>query len=147
MLFSALTVALRHFFYSKKVLIVPSNRKPPPSITVIGNPPDANRHEYRGGRYAQNSCKGKRHSDGMPSNKKIKEILLPARCEALSAISALSAGHYYLMRIVFYCPDFYCPAEIKEIAEIIVTDPREALSAISAGNKHLPRENRIVPQK
>ena len=30
----------------------------------------------------------------------IKEILLPARCEALSAISALSAGHYYLMRIV-----------------------------------------------
>ena len=46
MLFSALTVALRHFFYSKKALIVPSNRKPPPSITVIGNPPDANRHEY-----------------------------------------------------------------------------------------------------
>ena len=36
------------------------------------------------------------------------------------------------MRIVFYCPDFYCPAEIKEIAEIIVTDPREVLSAISA---------------
>ena len=64
--------------------------------------------------------------------KEIKEILLPARCEALSAISALSAGHYYLMRIVFYCPDFYCPAEIKEIAEIIVTDPREVLSAISA---------------
>ena len=47
--------------------------------------------------------------------KEIKEILLPARCEAISAISALSAGHYYLMRIVFYCPNFYCPAEIKEI--------------------------------
>ena len=99
-------------FYSKKALIVPSNRKPPPSITVIGNPPDANRHEYHGGRYAQNFCKGKRHPDGMPSDKKnkiiqvsdvayfycpaeikeIKEIFLPARCEALSAISALSAG-------------------------------------------------------
>ncbi|MBQ9569671.1 MAG: hypothetical protein IJR24_06265, partial [Alloprevotella sp.] len=33
----------------------------------------------------------------------------------------------------FYCPDLYCPAEIKEIAEIIVTDPREVLSALSAG--------------
>ena len=75
--------------------------------------------------------------------KEIKEILLPARCEAISALSALSAGHYYLMRIVFYCPDFYCPAvigfaaslveEIKEIAEIIVTDPREVLSALSVG--------------
>ena len=33
--------------------------------------------------------------------KEIKEILLPARCEALSAISAISVGHYYPMRIVF----------------------------------------------
>ena len=33
-----------------------------------------------------------------------------------------------------YCPDFYCPAEIKEIAEIIVTEPREVLSALSAGH-------------
>ena len=24
------------------------------------------------------------------------------------------------MRIVFYCPDFYCPAEIKEIKEIFI---------------------------
>ena len=64
--------------------------------------------------------------------KEIKEILLSSLCEALSAISAISAGHYYLLRIVFFCPDFYCPAEIKEIAEIIVTDPREVLSAISA---------------
>ena len=46
--------------------------------------------------------------------KEIKEILLPAQGEALSAISALSAGHYYLMRIVFYCP-----TEIKEITEIL----------------------------
>ena len=58
--------------------------------------------------------------------------MFPSLCEALSAISAISVGHYYLMRIVFYCPDFYCPAEIKEIAEIIVTDPREVLSALSA---------------
>ena len=43
------------------------------------------------------------------------------------------------MRIVFYCPDFYCPAEIKEIAEIIVTDPREVLSALSAGHYYLMR--------
>ena len=33
--------------------------------------------------------------------KEITEILLPSLCEALSALSALSAGHYYLMRIVF----------------------------------------------
>jgi len=26
------------------------------------------------------------------------------------------------MGIVFYCPDFYCPAEIKEIKEIQVSD-------------------------
>ena len=70
--------------------------------------------------------------------KEIKEIFIPLGA-ALSAISALSAGHYYLMRIVFYCPDFYCPAEIKEIAEIIVTDPREVLSALSAGNYYLMR--------
>ena len=52
----------------------------------------------------------------------------------LSAISAISAGHYYLMRIVFYCPDFYCPAEMKEIKEIkeIFIPLGEALSALSA---------------
>ena len=44
--------------------------------------------------------------------KEIKEIFIPLG-EALSAISAISAGHYYLMRIVFYCP-----AEMKEIKEI-----------------------------
>ena len=32
------------------------------------------------------------------------------------------------MRIVFYCP-----TEMKEIAEIIVTRPREVLSALSVG--------------
>ena len=52
---------------------------------------------------------------------------------SLSVISVISVGQYYLMRIVFYCPDFYCPAEIKEIAEIIVTRPRDVLSALSAG--------------
>ena len=40
--------------------------------------------------------------------KEIKEIFIPLGA-ALSAISAISAGHYYLMRIVFYCP-----TEIKE---------------------------------
>ncbi|MDY6297427.1 MAG: hypothetical protein SPL50_03955, partial [Alloprevotella sp.] len=34
--------------------------------------------------------------------KEIKEILLPARCEAISAISAISAGHYYFMHIVLF---------------------------------------------
>ena len=52
--------------------------------------------------------------------KEIAEIILPARCEALSVISALSAGHYYLMRKVF------CPAEIKEI---MLPSTCEALSA------------------
>ena len=118
--------------------------------------------------------------------KEMKESLSPARSEALSVISAISAGlllyhatgfstkEYLLshghrlcrfarrrnkgnkgnsltrpMRSTFcyfchfcgtllshadsiYCPDFYCPAEIKEIAEIIVPDPREVLSALSA---------------
>ena len=46
-----------------------------------------------------------------------------------AALSAISAGHYYLMRKGF-CPDFYCPTvigfaaslveEIKEIKEIFV---------------------------
>ena len=58
--------------------------------------------------------------------KEIKEIFLPLG-EALSAISALSAGHYYLMRIVFYCP-----AGMKEIKEILLPARCEALSAISA---------------
>ena len=66
----------------------------------------------------------------------IKEILLPARCEAISAISAISVGHYYLMRIVFYCPAVIGFAaslveEIKEIKEIFIS-LGEALSAISA---------------
>ena len=76
----------------------------------------------------------------------IKEILLPARCEAISVISAISVGHFYLMRKVF-CPTVIGFAaslveEIKEIAEIIVTRPREALSAISAisaGHNYLMR--------
>ena len=75
--------------------------------------------------------------------------------EVLSAISAISAGHYYLMRIVFYCPAVIGLAaslveEMKEITEIMLPSLCAALSAISAlsaGNKHLPRENRIVPQK
>ena len=43
------------------------------------------------------------------------------------------------MRIVFYCPDFYCPAVIgfaaslvEEIKEILLPSPCEAISAISA---------------
>ena len=57
------------------------------------------------------------------------EILLPARCAALSAISALSAGHYYLIRIVFYCPAVIGFAaslveEIKEIKEIFLLPRR-----------------------
>ena len=56
--------------------------------------------------------------------KEIKEILLPARCEALSALSALSAGHYYLMRIVFYCPAVigFAASLVEEIKEIQVSD-------------------------
>ena len=65
-------------------------------------------------------------------------------CAALSAISALSAG-----LLVSHADSFYCPAEIKEIAEIIVTRPREvrsALSALSAGHYYLVRIVFIVPQ-
>ena len=47
--------------------------------------------------------------------KEIAEIIVTRPREAISAISALSVGHYYLMRIVFYCP-----AEIKEIKEIFI---------------------------
>ena len=47
--------------------------------------------------------------------KEIAEIIVTRPREVLSD---LSAGHYYLMRIVFFCP-----TEIKEIAEIIVTGP------------------------
>ena len=76
--------------------------------------------------------------------KEIKEIFIPL-CEALSAISALSAGHYYLMRIVFYCPAVIGFAaslveEIKEIKEIQVSDV--ALGRPSASilqGKELPR--------
>ena len=45
--------------------------------------------------------------------------MLPSLCEALSVISVLSVGHYYLMRIVFYCP-----TEIKEIKEIFLLPRR-----------------------
>ena len=65
-----------------------------------------------------------------------KGNLHPTR-RSLSAISAISstseaakpmtAGLYYLMRIVFYCP-----AEIKEIKEIMLPSLCAALSAISA---------------
>ena len=41
--------------------------------------------------------------------KEIKEILLPSLCEALSVISAISVGHYYLMRIVFIVPIYIVP--------------------------------------
>ena len=51
--------------------------------------------------------------------KEIKEILLPAQGAALSVISAISVGHYYLMRIVFYCP-----TQIKEIKEIFLLPRR-----------------------
>ena len=62
------------------------------------------------------------------------------------------------MRIVFYCPDFYCPAvigfaaslveEIKEIKEIMLPSLCEAISAISAisaGHYYLIRIVFIVP--
>ena len=42
--------------------------------------------------------------------KEIKEILLPSLCEAISAISALSAG-----LLVSHADSIYCPTEIKEI--------------------------------
>jgi len=126
-LFSALTVALRHFFYSKKALIVSSNRKPPPSFTVIGNPPDANRYEYHGGHYAQYSCKGKRHPDEMPSDKKIQEILFPSFCEALSAISALSAG-----LLVSHADSILLSRRNKRNQGNLVSLTLRTLSAISA---------------
>ena len=39
------------------------------------------------------------------------------------------------MRIVFFCPDFYCPAEMKEIKEIFIPlgEALSVISAISAG--------------
>ena len=63
--------------------------------------------------------------------------MLPSLCSALSAISAVSAGHYYLMRIVFYCPAVIGFAaslveEIKEIKEIMLPSLCAALSALSA---------------
>ena len=54
------------------------------------------------------------------------EIFTP-HCGAFLSFLSFLRDDYYLMRIVFYCP-----TEIKEIAEIIVTGPREALPAISA---------------
>ena len=41
--------------------------------------------------------------------------------------------------LISHADSIYCPAEIKEIAEIIVTDPREVLSALSAGHYYLMR--------
>ncbi|MDY6297149.1 MAG: hypothetical protein SPL50_02505 [Alloprevotella sp.] len=49
--------------------------------------------------------------------KEIKEIMLPARCAALSAISALSVG-----LLVSHADSIYCPAKMKEIKEIQVSD-------------------------
>ena len=61
--------------------------------------------------------------------KEIAEIIVTDPREVLSAISALSAGHYYLMRIVFYCPTVIGFAaslveEIKEIKEIYLLTRR-----------------------
>ena len=55
--------------------------------------------------------------------KEIKEIFVPTREAFL--LFAISAGHYYLMRIVFYCPTVIGFAaslveEIKEIKEILL---------------------------
>ena len=69
--------------------------------------------------------------------KEIAEIIVTGPREVLSALSALSAGHYYLMHIVFYCP-----AEIKEIKEIMLPSlcaALSAISAISAGHYYLMR--------
>ena len=74
--------------------------------------------------------------------KEIKEILLPARCAALSAISALSAGHYYLMRKVF-CPAVigFAASLVEEIKEILLPlgEALSAISALSAGHYYLMR--------
>ena len=74
--------------------------------------------------------------------KEIKEILLPARCEALSAISAPSAGHYYLMRIVFLLSRShrlcrFARRRNKRNKGNLCSDARglSAISAISAGLK------------
>ena len=58
--------------------------------------------------------------------KEMMEIFIPLG-KALSAISAISAG-----LLVSHAESYYCPTEIKEIAEIIVTGPREVIPAISA---------------
>ena len=82
--------------------------------------------------------------------KEIKEIFVPL-CEALSAISAISVGHYYLMRIVFYCPAVIGFAaslveEIKEIKEILLPARCAALSAISAisAGRLLPHADSVL---
>ena len=60
--------------------------------------------------------------------KERKSLLLTAR--SLSVISVISVGHYYLMRIVFYCPAEI--KEMKEIKEVLLPSLGAALSAISA---------------
>ena len=69
------------------------------------------------------------------------EIFTP-HCGAFLSFLSFLWDFYYTMRIVFYCP-----TEIKEIAEIIVTGPREVLSALSAGHYYLMRKVFIVPRK
>ena len=68
--------------------------------------------------------------------KEIAEIIVTDPREVLSVLSALSAWHYYLLRIVFFCP-----AEIKEIKEIFIPlcAALSAISALSAGHYYLMR--------
>ena len=65
------------------------------------------------------------------------EILLPARCEAISDISDISstseaAKPMTVGLLLSHADSFYCPAEMKEIKEILLPARCEALSAISA---------------
>jgi len=61
--------------------------------------------------------------------------------EVLSALSALSAG-----RLLPHADSIYCPAEIKEITEILLPARCEALSAISAisAGQLLPHADSIL---
>ena len=77
--------------------------------------------------------------------KEIKEIFVPTREAFLLFLLFLRD-----LKHASWLDLFYYPKEMKEIKEILLPSLCEALSAISAlsaGNKHLPRENRIVPQK
>ena len=78
--------------------------------------------------------------------KEIKEIMLPSLGEAFLPFLLFLRD----LKHAGWLDLFYYPKEMKEIKEILLPSLCEALSAISAlsaGNKHLPRENRIVPQK